>query len=190
MSRVAPRAMFAPEMPPVNVKSSANHSSSKPAASAPCAAEAKRSGPTELPITIPRPRVTTALSSRARAASHVPIACIPAMIAAMSARERARNVVAALVDTYNRKDLEGTTRLYAEGIRLWSPLTGAQRGKEQAVERDTRAVRPATQRPRDRRHGRHQRHRHGRRVARARERHRPVARTPWHSAASSNSTEI
>ncbi len=56
------------------------------------------------------------------------------MIAAMSARERARNVVAALVDTYNRKDLEGTTRLYAEGILLWSPLTGALRGKEQAVE--------------------------------------------------------
>ena len=61
------------------------------------------------------------------------------MVAAMSARERARNVVAALFDTYNRNDVEGTTRLYAEGIRLWSPLTGAQRGKDQAVER-TRAL--------------------------------------------------
>jgi ketosteroid isomerase-like protein len=52
----------------------------------------------------------------------------------MSARERARNIVAALVDAYNRKDLEDTARLCAEGIRLWSPLSGAHHGREQVLE--------------------------------------------------------
>jgi uncharacterized protein (TIGR02246 family) len=57
------------------------------------------------------------------------------MIAARSARERARDVVAALVDAYNRKDLERTATLYADEVRLWTPSRGHERGKDRVVAR-------------------------------------------------------
>lgn len=42
-------------------------------------------------------------------------------------------MLAALVEAYNRKDLETMSELYAEDIRLWSPLSGEGRGKEYAL---------------------------------------------------------
>ena len=53
IASVAPRAMFAPDNPPVKKKSSASQSSENPASSACRADEARCSGPTELPITSP-----------------------------------------------------------------------------------------------------------------------------------------
>jgi ketosteroid isomerase-like protein len=51
----------------------------------------------------------------------------------MTGRDAARRVLGTLVDSYNRKDLEAMSRLYADDIRLWSTLSGEGQGKDYAL---------------------------------------------------------
>ena len=51
----------------------------------------------------------------------------------MNQRDRARDLVARLIDAYNAKDADAVAALYADDIRLWSTLGEDSRGREPVV---------------------------------------------------------
>src|SRR5262245_61593659 len=51
----------------------------------------------------------------------------------MIGRDGARRLLAELVAGYNRKDVDAMSELYANDVRLWSPLSGSGEGKDAAL---------------------------------------------------------
>jgi ketosteroid isomerase-like protein len=51
----------------------------------------------------------------------------------MIGRDGARCLLDELVASYNRKDVDAMSQLYADDVRLWSPLSGSGEGKDYAL---------------------------------------------------------